>query len=77
MFNSTDVVEEIDLGHDFNLPADLNMDYLVYCTANVSKHTVVKCSRATYDAIATHLANCPWTNSKTFITQRGEFSIYD
>lgn len=77
MFNSTDVVEEIDLGHDFNLPADLNMDYLFYCTANVSKHTVVKCSRATYDAIATHLANCPWTNSKTFITQRGEFSIYD
>ena len=76
MFDTTDVVEEIDLGRDFNIPVGTNMDYWFYCTAKISKNTVLKCSRNTYDEINKFIA-AGGGNSKTFLKNYCTFSVYE
>ena len=76
MFNTTDVIEEIDLGRYFNIPVGTNMDYWFYCTAKISKSTVLKCSRNTYDEINKFIA-AGGGNSKTFLKNYCTFSVYE
>ena len=76
MFNTTDVIEEIDLGRDFNIPVGLWKDQLFYCTAKTSKSTVLKCSRITYDELI-KFKEAGGGQSKTFLTQYCTFSVYE
>ena len=76
MFDTTDVVEEIDLGRDFNIPVGTNMDYWFYCTAKISKSTVLKCSRITYDELI-KFKEAGGGNSKTFLKNYCTFSVYE
>lgn len=77
MFNGAKVVEEIDLGPNFNVPASTNIDYWFYCTSDTSKKTTLKCSRTTYDTIQEFIKNKKENNSKKFLTQYCTFSIYE
>lgn len=76
MFDGAKVVEEIDLGPNFNVPASTNIDYWFYCTSDTSKNTTLKCSRTTYDTIQEFIKNKNGGNSKKFLTQYCTFSIY-
>ena len=76
MFDGAKVVEEIDLGPNFNVPASTDIDYWFYCTSDTSKKTTLKCSRTTYDTIQEFIKNKNGGNSKDFLTQYCTFSIY-
>lgn len=75
MFNSA-YLEEIDLGANFNVPSNVNIDYWFYCTSNKSKNATLKCSRATYDLIQNYIKTTGGRNSKSFLTQYCTYSIY-
>ena len=75
MFNSA-YIEEIDLGPNFNVPSNVNIDYWFYCTSNKSKKATLKCSRATYDLIQVFTNTTGGLNSKSFLTQYCTYSVY-
>ena len=75
MFNSTNI-EEIDLGPNFNVPSNVDIDYWFYCTSNKSKKATLKCSRATYDLIQNYIKTTGGRNSKSFLTQYCTYSVY-
>ena len=76
MFNTTNVIEEIDLGRNFNIPVGIDKNYWFYCTANTSKSTVLKCPRITYDELNKYI-QAGGGNSKTFLTKYCTFSVYE
>ena len=75
MFNSA-YIEEIDLGPNFNVPSNVNIDYWFYCTSNKSKKATLKCSRATYDLIQVFTNTTGGLNSRSFLTQYCTYSVY-
>ena len=75
MFNSA-YIEEIDLGPNFNVPSNVNIDYWFYCTSNKSKKATLKCSRATYDLIQVFKNTTGGLNSRSFLTQYCTYSVY-
>ena len=76
MFDGAKVVEEIDLGTNFNVSSSTDIDYWFYNTSEMSKKTTLKCSRATYDVIQKFINDTGGRNSKDFLTQYCTFSIY-
>ena len=77
MFDGAKVVEEIDLGTNFNVSSSTDIDYWFYNTSETSKKTTLKCSRTTYDVIQKFIKDTGGGNSKKFLTQYCTFSIYD
>ena len=77
MFDGAKVVEEIDLGTNFNVSSSTDIDFWFYNTSEMSKKTTLKCSRATYNAIQKFINDTGGRNSKRFLTQYCTFSIYD
>ena len=76
MFDSAKVVEEIDLGPNFNVPSNVNIDFWFFCTSSMSKKATLKCSRATYDLIQIFTNTTGGRNSRSFLTQYCTYSVY-
>lgn len=78
MFRSDIAIEEIDLGTAFNLPEKANLDYMFYnMTAGKTNKATLKCSRDTYDVIQQYISTHSNFNSKPFLTQFCNYSIYE
>ena len=69
MFDGAKVVEEIDLGTNFNVSTSTDIDYWFYNTSATSKKTTLKCSRTTYDVIQKFVNDRGGRNSKKFLSQ--------
>ena len=72
-FDGCAIIEEIDLGHAFDIPTTANIDYVFYNTATTSQHTVVKCSKETHQTLQTSYTG----NSQKFLKNYVEFFIYE